>query len=191
VRRALHRPTLCLVAALALASQTACRIYTLPPESAARLNDDHWTIAHVGSTPAPSTPPDGAGPPIVRLRERPEIVAAARTPRDKLGIPMGLYELDPLLMAHRRELEVRTRNAHASARTYFIVAGVSAAISATFFATAPLVARHAQSPALAKGLFITWGAIFAVPAIGSVGVALSQQADASALERYYRETYQH
>lgn len=186
----LRRASLGLVAALVAVTQLGCRIYTLPPESAARLNDDHWTIEHDDTAPAP--PANEAPPvvvPLVPLRQRPEVTAAMQTPRDAFGIPAGLYAVDPLLMAHRHEVDVRARNASASARTFFIAAAIWGAVTVALVATAPVVARHAESPEAARTLFYLWGGITGIEALGSAGVALSQHADTSALERYYRETY--
>ena len=179
-----------LVGTFVVAAQLGCRLHALSPTSAARLHDDHWTTERA---PTVSPPTDGTAPPVVvvPLRDRPEVIAALKTPRDAFGVPTGLYAVDPLLTAHRHEVDVRTANAHDSATTFFIVGGVYTALAATFFALTPYAYHHAQSPGAAAGFLVSCGAIMSIYAGTGFGIAVSLRGDADsrALERYYVETY--
>jgi hypothetical protein len=118
-------------------------------------------------------------------------VAASRTPPDAFGVPTGLYALDPLLAAHRREIDLRTANAHSSATSMFIVAGVYTALAATCFALTPYAYHHADSPGAAAGFLAGTGGLMAIFAGASFAGAASLRGDVDgpALERYYLETY--
>jgi hypothetical protein len=176
---------------LVVTTQVGCRLHAIPPASAARLHDDHWTIERTAVLPPPAD--DGVPPaPVVPLRERPEVVTALGTARDAFGVPMGLYALDPLLTAHRHEVDVRSENGRDSATAFFIAGGIYAALAATFFGLTPYAYHHAGSREAAAGFLLFSGGLMGIYAAANFGIAASLrgEVDARALERYYRETYE-
>jgi hypothetical protein len=205
------------VAALLLGPGCA-RLVTLDPETVASRNDVAWRVsapprppaaaappeapspaANGAVTPVPSPPPAPAPQPEaaavapLTFRARPEVQNALLTPPDELGIPTGLYAVDPLLADHRREMESQAHSRRA-------VGGGTIAFGAVFAGLAGLAigvgAANVHSPdpqqSSAAEQSIAWGSVLAALSLAQIiaGIALTaSDSDPRPLERYYRETY--
>jgi hypothetical protein len=145
-----------------------------------------------GSTPA-ATPP---APDIViplPFRDRPEIQEAMRSPADSLRVPTGLYALDPLLTAHRREMDSQASARHAVGAGSIVFGVISGGIAAWAISVgnANVNSSNSQtSDAASRALVYGW--ILAVLSAGEIiaGVATAASgSDPTPLQSYYRETY--
>ena len=184
-----RRPTVAVavVAALCLPAGGCARLVTVPPAEVGRLNAPAWTI---GQAPAPVTP---IGVPEVPFRARPEVQQALHSAPDEYGIPSGLYAVDPLLLAHRRELasEASARHSVAAGTIVFglICGGIAAgaiAIGASQVNSSNMQTQNSASQA------VFWGALTGLLGFGELvaGTVMALSgSDPRPLQSYYRETY--
>lgn len=127
------------------------------------------------------------------FRNRPDVAKALRSPADSFGIPAELYKVDPLLEAHRREIESQARARHqAGAGT--IVLGLVAVGVAAFalgvgiaYSDSPNESQR-NSAAQAAGSGMVCGLIGIGTVIGGIVMAAGSS-DPAPLQTYYRETY--
>jgi hypothetical protein len=132
-------------------------------------------------------------PAPVPFRKRPEVQRALATPTDGLGIPTGLYDVDPVLTAHRRE-----RDAQAQARQ--TVGGATIVLGAIAGGLGYFSMREAKSRSdaydsetrdSADNLYF-WGGALGVLGLSSIiagAIMALTFSDRAPLQDYYRETY--
>jgi hypothetical protein len=184
-----------VAAALCLPAGGCARLVTVPPAEVARLDAPAWTFRQAPAPAAeepPAVTPIG-GPPQVPFRARPEVEQALHSALDEYGIPSGLYAVDPLLVAHRRELtsEASSRHAVAAGTIVFglICSGLAAAAIA--YAAPRGNSSDTQTQNSASQLAVS-GAIFGLLGFGELvaGTVMAfSGSDPRPLQSYYRETY--
>ncbi len=191
------------------------RHVTLDRETIAQRNGATWAIRQAPSPQAlPVQPVSASGPdtaavegatasrPIaseasgggaVPFRNRPDVAAALRSPPDSFGIPVELYKVDPLLTAHRREIESQASARHwAGAGT--IALGL-VALGASAFALA-MAAKYSDSAnsgqrdaaAQTAGSGVACGLLGIGTLVGGIVMAAGSS-NRAPLQTYYRETY--
>lgn len=137
--------------------------------------------------PATSTPV------LVAHRSRPEIAAAMETKPDGLGIPAGLYAVDPLLTAHRKEMDSQMRArrmAGAGAIALGLVAGSLAVVNYELGKDA--AASPDKDRRDTAGTSYVLAVVAAALGLGGLvtGTALMIAGpDSTPIDTYYRETY--
>jgi hypothetical protein len=206
---------LCMMTML---SGGCARLVTSDRETVNRRNDSSWTIrkrpgssspiaappmvdssnervspaaAGVVSVATASVQPAPVGGP--RLRDRPSVVAALGSPPDKFGIPADLYGIDPLLVAHRREMESQASARHSAGGGLLVSGLLSVAVSAWALSTASRYSDSSnQSQRDAAGQAGFSGALCGILGLGSMiaGITLLGGSSNSApIRTYYQETY--
>jgi hypothetical protein len=177
-----------------------------PPGIPAGPNDqpgrEAFKIGVTSPAPDPVSPLPSAIPASASLATGPALVprAVLETPRDPYGIPLGLYDRDPILGSHLQVMKART-SSHRTAGAGTVVLGlVVAGLSGVLFWRASLnaaeVTRAKQNGQTVtndpSGTQYALGVIDAALALGLVTfgvVECATPSDPSALRRYSRETY--
>ncbi len=178
------------------------RLVVKDPAAIERASDRAWTVDATPPTAAappsaatPSAPAVGAAPvtPLLPFAKRPEVRQALQTPVDGHQVPSGLYALDPLLAAHRAELESRQR-ARRSAGGGTILLGLVLGGVAAWAISAGASRKDSPDPGVrssaTQALF--WGSLGAALGAGQLvaGAAMFLSSpDPRPLRSYYRETY--
>jgi hypothetical protein len=189
--------------------QLGCaRLVVLSPQEVAARNDAAWTVrarpsAAASPADAPAEAPTRASfgeappaatvvaPPIVAplpFGRRPEVDRARASRPDSFGVPADLYAVDPLLAAHRKEMESQASSRHAVGGGTIVFGLVCAGIGvwATSVGTSNQGSSDQQSQATISGVTLIGLSIGAI--IGGTILALTSS-DPTPLQRYYRETY--
>jgi hypothetical protein len=185
-----------LVGAVATLLASGCaRLVTLDPAIVSQRNDETWTVR---SEPKVPVPVEAAAAPAAAqvvaplpFSRRPEVVEALRSAPDDQGIPSGLYALDPLLSAHRREMEAQAKARHQVGAGIIVSGLFTAGLSAWALASGlsygddPRTQNY-SSQLIADGVIL--GVLSLSEVIGGIVLAASS-ADAGPLHHYHRETY--
>lgn len=173
------------------------------PSTAATQGAPATTSASTPEATPPSPDPVAAAPvtpsivaPATRpllFREQPNVELALRSPRDSFGVPTALYEIDPLLAAHRKELQSQT-SARRSVASGTIVAGVLFGAVSAWALSVGLSRSNSPDSGVRDSAdrAIFWGGFAGLLSLGQIvgGVALAAtSSNPTWLERYYRETY--
>jgi hypothetical protein len=209
----------CLLVATATWTGGCARLVVLSPDVAATRNDDAWKTGHrapvaapvpaaaaaapqpadpvVVPLPAATGPAPGISPAVasrtIAFRERPEVQQAAATPPDGYGVPDGLYEVDPLLAAHRREMQAQTssrRGVGIGSMAFGVALGGLAAFG--FSVASERADSTDQMVRDSAGGMYFWSAWLGVLALGELiaGTAMTfSSSDSTQLRTYYRDTY--
>lgn len=177
-----------LTAALFLLTGGCARIVTVPPAEVGQLDDPAWTVRQ---TPTGVTPIGGA--PAVSFQARPEVQQAIHSAPDEYGIPSGLYAVDPLLAAHRRELQSEAHARHAAAAGTIVFGLICGGLAAGAIAIGE---RQINSPDMqtqsSAAQAVLWGGLAGALALGEViaGTIMAFSGESPRpLQSYYRETY--
>lgn len=136
-----------------------------------------------------------ASPPVEPLpfRKRPAVLKALQSPADGLGVPEDLYAVDPLLAAHRREMESQASARHSVAGGTIVLGLLCGAIA---YWAISVGASHQNDPNESSrnsaGQAIFWGVLTGALGLGEIigGIAVAaSSSDPTPLQTYYRETY--
>jgi hypothetical protein len=180
----------CAMATL-LASGCA-RLVTLDPAIVSKRNDETWSVR---SEPK-GAPVDAAVVPAVvqplPFARRREVTEALRSAPDALGVPARLYAVDPLLSAHRREMESQASARHQVGAGLLVSGLIFTGLSAWAIAWG---SSHANDPKTQNdsAQLVADGVILGALSLGEIigGIALAASgSDAGPLRHYYRETYE-
>jgi hypothetical protein len=180
------------VVAVLLASGCA-RLVTLDPASVSKRNDETWTVRAQPKVPVDATAAGAVAQVVEPLpfAQRPEVMAALRSAPDDEGVPSGLYAVDPLLSAHRREMASQARARHQVGAGIIVSGALSAGLSAWALAAGSSYGDDPRTQNYANQLLVD-GVIFGVLSLSELigGIVLAtSSADAGPLHHYYRETY--
>jgi hypothetical protein len=192
-----------LVAVVATLLANGCaRLVTLDPANVSKLNDEAWTVraepklaaAEVPAAEVPAAVDAAPAPAVVQplpFARRPEVREALLSAPDDQGVPARLYALDPLLSAHRREMESQARARHQVAAGIIVSGVISGGLSAWALASGAAYGDDPRSQNYAAQLIadgVIFGALSLSEIVGGIVLAASSS-DAGPLHHYYRETY--
>lgn len=187
------RQLVCAVVTL-LASGCA-RLVTLDPEIVSKRNDETWTVRSEPKVPAPvDATAEPAVVPLVQplpFAQRLEVREALGSAPDDQGVPSGLYALDPLLSAHRREMETQARARHQVGAGIIVSGLLTGGLSAWALASGSAYGDDPRTQNYA-GQLIADGVILGVLSLSELigGIVLAaSSSDGGPLHHYYRETY--
>lgn len=182
---------------------SACaRRMVVAPETVARLNDDDWHVQQ--RRPKLARPPEGEGAAPADVAEGPAAPPAPLspwvklappalgTPRDKYGIPVGLYDHDPMLLSYRQIAEARALSHRQAGGGLVAMGTLFAALNTTLIVMAAQNAQNHPDRSGSADQMYFWGVLGGVLSVGMIagGIAeLLTSTDARALQRYARETY--
>ncbi len=181
-------------AAAMLVASGCARLVTLDPAMVSKLNDETWTVRTVprhAATDATEVPPVGQVVHPLPFAQRPEVLEALRAAPDNQGIPSSLYALDPLLSAHRREMETQASARHRVGAGVIASGLLTGALSAWVLTSGH---RYLQDPRTENygAELVTDGVILGMASLSEIiaGIVLeASRSDAGPLQHYYRETY--
>ena len=172
-----------------IVSSGCARLVTVNRDEAAFRNDLAWRLQ--GSPKPPGEPavtvvPIGAPP----WRNEPEIQAALRSNPDRYGVPVDLYAVDNLLLAHRSEMDSQASARHSTAAGSVVMGLVFGGLGMLEIAIESSNPNEANHTHIGDGVF--WGTLTLGLSAGFVvaGIIIAATgSDPRPLQRYYRETY--
>ena len=167
----------------ALAHVGCARHVTLDPQSVATRNANDWTIRSSPSAPIAPLP----------YRERAEVRGALATAPDSLGVPEGLYAVDPLLSDHRKEMasQASARRSVGIGLTIFGLVFGGLAVWGFQLSQSRLDSSDENDRRAGSQLVVS-STIVGVLSLGEIiagMVMMLSSSDPTPLQRYYRETY--
>ncbi|HEY4186845.1 MAG TPA: hypothetical protein VGP07_17350 [Polyangia bacterium] len=193
VRRPAGREPLAIVATVPPSSPAAETVTRAPDATAPSLAGVTATPARSGVVPSATVPLVAAPVEPLPFRQRPLIAQALQSAPDDLGVPVQLYTVDPLLAAHRREMESQASARHAVAGGSIVLGLVLGAVAVWAISVGE---SHQNDPnpdsRSSASQAVVYGGLSGLLGVGEIiaGIAVAaSSSDATPLQTYYRETY--